>query len=179
MNAIGALALLCWAIHAGNHVFFRHTAHDLFWTCNVATPLLAAGCFLRKARLAAISVCWLAYGVPIWLLDLATGANMIPTSMFTHFGGLGLGIVAVRRLGWPRWSWLYATGASLVLVVLARLFTPPKENVMLAFRVHDGWEKHFSSYPVYLALMIAASAVVFVVVEALARRFFGVSSAAS
>ena len=170
MNRIGILALVFWAAHAASHVL-RGTAHDLFWVCNVATPVLALGCFLRVARLCAISVCWLAYGVPIWLLDLGTGASLIPTSVLTHFGGLVLGVAAVRRLGWPRWTWLAATGASLLVLLLARIFTSPAHNVMLAFRVHDGWEKHFDSYPPYLALMLGASAMWFFAIETIARRF--------
>ena len=110
-------------------------------------------------------------------IDLATGAGMILTSVFVHFGCLAIGFLAVRRLGWPRHTWLVATGASLVPLVLARIFTPPGPNVMLAFRIHDGWEKHFSSHAQYLAVMIGGSAVVFFVVEMLARRALGVSSA--
>jgi hypothetical protein len=171
VNLVGVLALLFWAIHAANHVFIRHTAYDLLWTCNVATALLALGAFLRNARLCAIALCWLAYGTPIWLLDLATGAGMIPTSPLTHFGGLALAVIAVRKLGFPRWSWAWAVGASLVLVVLARILTSAQHNVMLAHRVHDGWEKYFSSHPTYFVVMMAGSAVVFFVVETLARRF--------
>lgn len=171
LTRIGVLALVFWAIHAANHVFFRHSAYDLLWTCNVATPLLALGAFMAHARLCAIALCWLAYGTPIWLLDLATGAGMIPTSVFTHFGGLALAILAVRKLGFPRWSWAWAVLASLVLVVFARILTSADHNVMLAHRVHDGWEKYFSSHPAYLVTMIGGSAVVFFVVETLARRF--------
>lgn len=171
LTRIGVLALVFWAIHAANHVFFRHSAYDLLWTCNVATPLLALGAFMAHARLCAIALSWLAYGTPIWLLDLATGAGMIPTSVFTHFGGLALAILAVRKLGFPRWSWARAVLASLVLVVFARILTSADHNVMLAHRVHDGWEKYFSSHPAYLVTMIGGSAVVFFVVETLARRF--------
>lgn len=177
MKVLGVLAVVFWAIHAGNHVFFRHTAYDLFWVCNVAPVLLAIGCFTKNARLCAIATAWLSYGMPIWLLDLATGANMIGTSVFTHFGCLAVGLVAIRRLGWPRRTWIFAAAASMVPLALARLFTPPEPNVMLAFRVHDGWEKYFSSHALYLALMIGGSAVVFLVVETIARRVFGVSSA--
>lgn len=172
------LAAVFWIIHGGNHVL-RGTAHDLLWACNVAPPLLAAGCFLRNARLCAIGTSWLSYGVPIWLLDLATGGNLIPTSVLTHFGGLAIGILAARRLGWPRHSWLAAVGASLVLVLLSRILTSAQHNVMLAFRVHEGWERHFASHPAYLALMIACSAVVFLVVETIALRIARVSSRAS
>ena len=176
MKRLGILTLVFWAIHAGNHVFFRHTAYDLFWVCNVAPLLVAMGCFTKSARLCAIGTAWLSYGMPIWILDIATGANMIRTSVFTHFGCLAIGFLAVRRLGWPRRTWLVATIASLVPLALARLLTPPEPNVMLAFRIHDGWEKHFSSHVFYLAVMIAGSAIVFFIVETIVRR---VSSARS
>jgi hypothetical protein len=179
VKLLGVIALVFWAIHAGNHVFFRHTAHDLFWVCNVAPVVLAVGCFRRSARVCAVATAWLSYGMPIWLLDLATGANMIRTSVFTHFGCLGIGFIAAKQLGWPRRTWAVATLASLVPLLLARLFTPPEPNVMLAFRVHDGWEKYFSSHPVYVAVMLAGSAVVFLIVETIVRRVLGLSSAPS
>jgi len=175
MRVIGTLALLFWAIHAGNHLFFLHSAYDLLWTCNVATPLLAIGAFSKNARTCAIALCWLSYGVPLWLLDLATGANMIGTSILTHVGGLVLAFLAVRKLGFPKHTWLYAVAASMVLVVLARMFTSAEHNVMLSHRVHDGWETHFASYPPYLALMIAASAAVFFAVEQMCRGPFRLS----
>jgi hypothetical protein len=173
VNRLGVITLVFWAIHAGNHVFFRHTAYDLLWVCNIAPVVLAAGCFRRDARLSAIGTAWLSYGMPIWLVDLATGANMIRTSVFTHFGCLAIGFIAVRRLGWPRRTWLLATIASLVPLALARFFTPPEPNVMLAFRVHDGWERYFSSHVFYVAVMIAGSAAVFFVVELVVRRIHG------
>ena len=171
MKAIAALALLFWAIHAGNHVFVIHSPYDLLWTCNVAPPLLAIGALAKNARACAIALCWLSYGVPIWLLDLATGGGVIATSILTHLGGLALAILAVRNLGFPKHTWLWSVAASMVLVVLARVFTSAEHNVMLSHRVHDGWETHFPSYPPYLALMIAGSAAVFFVVETLFRRF--------
>lgn len=177
MRRLGAIALVFWAIHAGNHVFFRNTAHDLLWVCNVAPVVLAIGCFRESARLCAIATAWLSYGMPIWLLDLATGAGMIRTSVFTHFGCLAIGFIVARRLGWPRHTWLFATLASLGPLLLARLFTPPGPNVMLAFRIHDGWERYFSTHEAYLAVMIGGSAVVFFVVETIARGVLGVSSA--
>lgn len=179
LSGLGTLTLVFWAIHAGNHAFVRHTAHDLFWVCNVAPLLLAMGCFRASARLCAVATSWLSYGMPIWVLDLVSGAGMIATSVFTHLGCLAIGFVAIRRLGWPKWTWLVATTASLVLLLLARLFTPPSPNVMLAFRVHDGWERHFSTHPLFLLVMIGGSAVVFLCVEVIVRRALGVSSAPS
>jgi len=166
---LGILAAMCWALHAAWHVL-HGTAHDLLWACNVASPLLALGCFLRRPVLCATAVMWLAYGVPMWLLDLATGGELIPTSVFTHFGGLVLGILAVRRFGWPKRSWRWAALGTWALVVVTRIATTAKHNVNLAFRVHDGWEKHFTSHALYLVLMLSGSALVFLVVETAALR---------
>jgi hypothetical protein len=168
LNALGALALVFYAAHVAWHVS-RGTAGDLIWACNVAVPLLAIGCFLGPRKpgpsLVASAVLWLSYGAPLWVLDISTGGDFVPTSIFTHFGGLAIGIVGVRRNGWPRHSWLVASGGTAVLLGITRLVGSPERNANLAFRVHDGWEKWFASHPVYLATMWLGSALVFFVIE--------------
>ncbi|MBX3264181.1 MAG: hypothetical protein KIS78_37185 [Labilithrix sp.] len=165
----GAAALACWMIHGGNHVL-RGTAHDLLWACNVAVPVLALGCFRGARTACAIPLLWLSFGTPIWLIDLATGAGLIPTSLFVHVIAPLIGIAAVRRLGWPPRAWLSATMASAGLLLLTRLVGAPEPNVNLAFRIHDGWERAFGSHALFLATLLGASAVVFVAVDAGARR---------
>ncbi len=169
MNALGALALIFYIAH-----FAWHLAHgslgDLWWACNVACPMIAVGCFTKNGRLCACGVMWLAYGAPMWVLDLATGGALVPTSIFTHFGGLVIGVVAVRRLGWPRGSWLVACAATATLLALTRIFGSPERNANLAFRVHGGWEKYFPSHLLYLAMMWLGGAVMFFVAERIAIR---------
>ncbi|HEY8079378.1 MAG TPA: hypothetical protein VIF62_34845 [Labilithrix sp.] len=169
MTALGALAFVFYAAHVAWHVAHGSTG-DLLWACNVACPMLAVGCFAKSARVCASAVMWLAYGVPMWLVDLATGGALVPTSLFTHFGGLVLGVIAVRRLGWPRGSWLVACAGTATLLALTRLVGSPERNANLAFRVHEGWEKYFPSHLVYLAMMWLGSALAFFVVERLALR---------
>lgn len=168
----GVAALACWMIHGGNHVL-RGTAHDLLWACNVAVPLLAIGCFLGLRVMCAIAVLWLSFGTPIWLLDLATGAGLIPTSVFVHLVAPVIGIAALRKLGWPPRAWLSATIASALLLAVTRLAGSPRANVNLVFRVHDGWEKHFASHPMFVALLLGASALVFFAIDAVAGRLLG------
>ncbi len=169
----GVAALCCWALHGGNHVL-RGTPHDLLWACNVAVPLLAIGCLLGARVLCAIAVLWLSFGTPIWLLDLATGAGLIPTSVFVHLVAPIIGVVALRKLGWPPRAWLAATAASAVLLLVTRLSSSPRANVNLAFRVHDGWERYFSSHLAFVGLLLVASALVFYAIDVavlrLARR---------
>lgn len=165
----GALTLLFYVAHAAWHLS-HGSGWDLLWACNASMPLLVVGCFVPSARLVATAVLVLSYGTPAWLFDLATGASMIPTSPLVHVAAPVVAIDAVRRLGWPRGTWLFACAVTLALLGLARAVTPAAANVNLAFRVHDGWEGRFSSHPVYLACMWAASAVVFFAVESVVVR---------
>ncbi|HVH42761.1 MAG TPA: hypothetical protein VM925_10470 [Labilithrix sp.] len=168
----GGAALACWAIHGGTHDLHGR-AHDLLWACNVAVPLLALGCFLGQRLACAIALSWLAFGTPIWLVDLATGKGMIPTSVLVHLVAPVIAVFAVMRLGWPPRGWVSATLASVVLLLVTRLVGSEATNVNLAFRVHDGWERHFDSYPAFVGLLFAASAAVFFAIDALVSRFVG------
>jgi hypothetical protein len=167
------LALVGWLtllVHGGGHVL-RGTAHDLFWVCNVAPVLLAIGCHLAAATPVAIAALWLSFGTPMWILDLATGANAIPTSFLPHLVCPGAACLAVRELGLPSRAWLRATAALLVLAGLTRLATPPEANVNLAFSVWKGWEALFPRFDVYFAVVVGGSALTFFAVERALGRF--------
>jgi hypothetical protein len=141
--------------------------HNLLWACNVAAPLLALGCALGIRRLIAIPTLWLCFGTPLWLLDLATGGTMTPTSPLVHLLCPVVGILAARRLGWGAPSWHWATAALGVLLLLTRLVSPPALNVNLAFAVWAGWERYFPSHGLYIALLLISSAATFWLVERL------------
>jgi hypothetical protein len=176
-RSLGLVVLAFYAAHVAWHVA-RGTTGDLLWACNVAVPMLAVGCFSAPHRAAAFlcasAVMWLAYGAPMWVLDVSTGGDFVPTSILTHFGGLAVGVVVVRRLGWPRGAWLFACAGTATLVGVTRLFGSPERNANLAFRVHDGWEARvestFGSHAPYLVTMWLASALVFFVIERVAIR---------
>ncbi|MGC4095259.1 MAG: hypothetical protein QM756_46520 [Polyangiaceae bacterium] len=155
MTWLGVAALACYAIHAGSHVLAGRPAEAL-WACHVATLLVGVGALLRHATPIAIGVLWLSFGNPLWVLDLCTGGEFLPTSPFTHVGGFVLGCVALRRLGLPRGAWWQAMAAFIGLLLFTRLVTPPVSNVNLAFAVAPGWERAFPSYPLYLGLLLAA-----------------------
>lgn len=168
LRRAGLAALVFYALHVVWHV--THGAHwDLFWVCNVSMPLLAFGCFVAHARLCVASVLILSYGTPMWVLDLATGGVLVPTSLLTHLGGLAAGILAVRRLGWPPGAWRFGCLVTLAVLAITRVVTPAGPNVNLAFRVHDGWERWFPHHSVYLAMMWTGSALWFFAVERAVR----------
>jgi hypothetical protein len=55
---------------------------------------------------------------------------------------------------------------------VCRLVTPAAANVNVAFAIYPGWEKFFPSHPIYLAVMMAQSAVYFFICEYALRRWF-------
>jgi hypothetical protein len=164
MRSLGIAALACYAIHVGFHLY-RGRFADALWGCHVASLLIAAGAFSQRATLAAIGVLWLCFGNPIWMLDLVTGGELLPTSIFTHVCGFIIGVLVLRRLGVPRHAWWKAALAFLGLLAATRLFTPRAANVNLAFAVAPGWETTFPSYPLYLLLLVSAGAVTFFLAE--------------
>ncbi|WP_437971955.1 hypothetical protein WMF04_22890 [Sorangium sp. So ce260] len=172
LRVLGGLAAMALIVHGGNHVR-RGSPHDLLWMCNVAPLLLAAGCFLAKPDLAAIAVLWLAFGTPIWLLDIATGSGIILTTFLPHVLCPVVAVLAVREMGLPRRAWLKATGALLALVGLTRALTPPEANVNLSHRVWAGWEARFPRYDTYFALVAAAAALTFFVLDRALAAWLG------
>jgi hypothetical protein len=89
------------------------------------------------------------------------------SSFGSHLGVLAIGFVAVRRLGWPRRSWLAAIAGATGLVALTRLIAPAGPNVNLAFRVWTGWEQSFPRHDLYFLMMWLGGGVCFLVVERL------------
>jgi hypothetical protein len=70
----------------------------------------------------------------------------------------------------PRHVWWRATLAFAALQVVCRFVTPPAPNVNVAHAVWAGFESVFPSYPLYVALLLAALAASFLAVEKLGRR---------
>jgi len=167
-HVLAAVAALLYVPHVVWHIH-DGSAWDLLWVCNVALPVLAVGCFLRSARPCVIAFLFLVYGTPLWLVDTVTGGAMVPTSPLIHLGGLAVGAVAIRGLGWPRRTWLLASAASAVVLALTYLASPPAPNVNLAFRVQDGWERWFTNHTLYVAFLWLSAAASFWLAERIAR----------
>ncbi|WP_437932307.1 hypothetical protein WMF37_24665 [Sorangium sp. So ce291] len=174
LRVMGGLAVIAFVVHGGNHVR-RGSPQDLLWMCNVAPLLLAAGCFFAKPDLAAIALLWLAFGTPIWLLDIATGSGLILTTFLPHVLCPLVAVLAVREMGLPRRAWLKATGALLALVGLARALTSPEANVNLSHRVWSGWEAMFPRHGRFFALVAAAAALTFFALDRVLSAWLGSS----
>ncbi|MFO0758653.1 MAG: hypothetical protein U0359_19320 [Byssovorax sp.] len=132
--------------------------------------MVALSCLANYRDGVAVGVSWLSVGIPLWILDLSTGGEFVPTSALTHLGGYAAGIFAIRKLRWPPGIWWKATAAQLTLILVTRLVTPPKANVNLAFSVWGGWEKYFPTFGAYFFLLFAGSLVVYLAVDRAGRR---------
>jgi hypothetical protein len=168
----GLLSIAFYLGHAATHLV-RERPRDLLWACHIACLCIGAGALLGRPTAAAVGVCWLALGIPLWILDLSTGGELIPTSFLTHVGGAIVGARVVRKLGFPRGTWWKATVGIVALQEVSRLVgespTHPS-NVNLAFHVHHGWEGLFPTYARYFVVLLALFTLVFYATETIARR---------
>jgi len=167
MRALGIVAFLCYAIHCSVHLY-RGAPYNLLWGCHIAALLVGLGLLLRNPTLNAIGFLWSCLGLPLWIIDIATGGEFIVTSPLTHVGGFVLGFIGVRKMGMPRGAAIKAMAAMAALMVICRVVTPPAANVNLAFHVKNGWEAYFPSYALYFAMLFAITGAIFVSVERVA-----------
>lgn len=135
--------------------------------------MCGAGLLLRRPTLVAISTSWLVLGDILWAVDLLSGGVFYPTSLLTHVGGLAIGLLALRRSGWPEGTWWRALLALAALQQCTRLLTPPAANVNLAFSVYPGWEPLFPHYSAYWAALLLLAASSFRATEAALQRLLG------
>ena len=170
MKRLGCLALACYAVHAGFHLYHGRP-EDLLWACHMGAAVVGLGLLLSSATMNGVGVLLLCMGTPLWLLDLAGGGEFYPTSCFTHLVGLAIGIYGVYRLGMPRGTWWKASITLVALIAICRVITPEHANVNVAFAIQRGWESYFPSHGVYLTAMIAEATVYFLVLEVLVRRW--------
>jgi len=167
--ALGLLAFGFYLVHATYHVLDHHP-ENLLWSCHLATVLVGIAFLRGSATVNGIAFLWLLVGDLIWVIDLANGAEFLPTSLFTHVGGLILSVVALGRLGMPRQVWWKAMLAIWMLQNVTRQIAPPTGNVNLAFGVWPGWEGLFPSYLVLELMLLVSMLSFFFIIETVTRR---------
>jgi hypothetical protein len=169
MKWLGVLALAFYAVHCAWHVRQGH-AEDVLWSCHVAAALVGVGLLGGWTTCAAVGVTWLAVGVPLWLIDVASGGEFNPTSVLTHVGGLVVGLIGLWRLGMPAGVWWKALLALAALQQLCRWVTPADANVNVAFSVYPWMKAYFSSYWLYWAAMLLLFGLLYFVSELVLRK---------
>ncbi len=103
-------------------------------------------------------------------LTVLYGGELLLTSPLTHVGGLVLGAIGVRILGFPKQMWWKAVLGPAGLHILCRWVTPEQKNVNLAFAIWAGCESLFPSHLAYLSTVTALCLVVFAGVEFAMRK---------
>lgn len=178
LRALGVLALCYFALHAANYAR-QGRVHEVLWNCTLSNAVIGLG-LLCLARLpVAIGVTWLCMGNLAWLADVLFGGEFFVTSLFTHVGGLVVGVLGVAELGWPKAAWLWATLGMLALQQLSRLVTPPAANVNLAFSIYSGWEKVYPSYRAFWLIMFTEAVFVYYVSGRLFERWLAKKGASA
>jgi len=169
--ALGSAAIVFYGVH-GLTWLQRGVPANLLWTCHLGCLLVGIAALAELSAFNAVGVLWLVLGNILWCINLAGGGEFICTSQLTHLGGLLIGLWYARRAGFPGSSWLKALAGLAALHVLSGFVTPARENINLAFRVFEGWEKIFPNFQVYRLFLLAVSAVLFYTVELLLRIGF-------
>jgi hypothetical protein len=170
MTWLGLAVLLGYCVHAGYHLWHRRP-EDLLWVCHLAAVAVGIGLAARWPTWNAIGVLILTIGVPIWLLDLTTGGQFMPTSLLTHVFGLVAGVYGVRQMGMPAQSWWKAVLFCVALVVICRWSTPASANVNVAFAVRGSANAWFASYAWYLVVLGLSLTASLFVAEQVYRRW--------
>ncbi len=168
-RALGVVTLGVWGWHSTEQVLGGRPG-DALWCCLVGELLLGLGLLAVRPAVAGVGGLWLLFGVPLFLVALASGERYTLASWATHTLGPAVALVATRLLGLPRGTWWRAALGLLGLQALSRVATDPALNVNLAHGVYSGWEEAIPSYPAYLALLSAIALATFVLVELALRR---------
>lgn len=167
--ALGVAALVFYAVHAASQII-RGRAGEVVWICHLGALLIGAGLLTDRALPRAIGSLWLSLGTPLWIVDLMTHGEFLPTSLLTHGGGLAVAALAAFLRGFPPGAWWKALAAGAVVQRLTRLVTEPAANVNLAFSVPPISRASFPSYPAYYAVMLGVCAAVMFAAEWVFRR---------
>jgi hypothetical protein len=171
LRIAGVIALVFYAIHAFvYYALIAHAPEGALWACHVGCALVGIGCLIPRRVIVCVGTLWLTYGGIVWVIDLASGSGLIPTSVFTHVGGLIVAAYAVRCLGWTRGASLVATLALFAHLGITRVLTPARTNINLVFSVPPGWEARFPHFWSYFLFLFATAFVVFVSVDGILSR---------
>lgn len=161
----------------GFHYWRINELGNMLWMCNIGNLLLAIGLFLDNRLLMRVAIIWTIPGLFIWLVYVVLAWGVFFSSTLAHVGGLVVGMVALRKIGMARLTWLYAFGWFLLLQLFSRLFTTVALNVNLAHRIQTGWEQRFGAYWQFWTVLVLLTALVLWGLEVLFRKLWPVRMA--
>ncbi len=169
---LGLIPLLLFIARLIN-LFNTNEIGHILWMCHISNLMLAIALFSAWPFLVQISVPWLLFGLPLWILDV-TQVGLVGglTSFGTHVGGLIIGLVALSKMTYNKNMWIYAFVWYLTVQQICRMFTPSELNVNIAHMVYQGWETMFSVYWQYWLVTTISVALSMWLIEKIFLKLF-------
>ena len=173
---LGFLPLCFFLARAVEYIVIAKTPEQMLWSCHISNLLLAAGLFMGNPFLIRVAVFWLILGVPPWIADMVWSKLITAVSIFSHLGGFIVAMVAIRRVGAKRWSWIPSLIYFVILQQITRLVTAPGPytNVNVAHFAYGPMQGWFASYWTYWAANTSAVALTLIIIEFILARLFPV-----
>jgi hypothetical protein len=177
----GLLPLAFFAARVAEYAVIAKTPEQILWCCHISNLLLAIGISAGSAYLIRVSIFWLILGLPPWILDMVMTKLITPVSIFSHLGGFLMALVAIRRVGAKRGSWISSLIYFLILQQVTRLLTEPGPytNVNVAHFAYGPWQGLFESYWKYWIVNSALAALLLYLIEVALLRLFPPAEAGS
>jgi hypothetical protein len=124
-----------------------HDITNIFWLCNISTLFAGVALLFGKPQSALIGATYMILGLICWLLNVIVNNTFGDTiSYISHFCFAGLAVYLFIRIPVGRYLWLGCLCWYILAQVLSRLFTPPSENINLAFSIWPGWDTVFTNF---------------------------------
>lgn len=150
---LGILAVSFYLLYV---VYFasKGQAYNALWVCHLGCLLIGIGLLAKNKMINSAGLIWISAGIPLWILNFLSGAEPPVVSFLTHCGGFFLGLSGVFILGIKRRVWVFATTGMILYSACTRFFTPPSQNINLAYSIWPGWEKYFLSFPLFISAVL-------------------------
>jgi hypothetical protein len=171
---LGFLPLCFFLARAIEYMVVAKTPEQMLWSCHISNLMLAAGLFLGNPFLIRVAVFWLILGVPPWIADMLWSKLVTGVSIFSHLGGFIVAMVAIRRVGAKRGSWIPSLIYFVILQQITRLVTEsgPYTNINVAHFAYGPMKDWFTSYWTYWAVNTSAVALTLIIIEFILVRLF-------
>jgi hypothetical protein len=143
LRVIGLLLIV--AVLATTIIYYDMT--NILWLCNISSLLAGVALLSGKPQSALVGATFMLLGGISWLLNLVINhAFDERVSYVTHFSFAFAAIYLFFQIRVARYLWVGCFCWYILSQVLSRLFTPPAENVNLAFSIWRGWNIIFSNF---------------------------------
>ena len=171
MRLLGFIPLTFFLLHWNYHASMGHP-ENILWLCNLNNLVLAIGFVFQLPLLIQIGIIWLLPAFPLWLIDCYRLNDWPLTSILCHAGALIFGLCMLPQVRMNRRAWIPALVYAFGVQQICRWFTPPDQNVNVAFSIFPGWESIFPHYWEFWVFVLLESCVgIYLITFFLAKKF--------